>query len=91
MADRCKLFFQAFLEGFNDGGQVAPGPEDPPAAGALEELVVVMEDVLRHPTLDPLPGNRDEPVVAAAAPAQRLDLPGGNFQMAQHLLELGLR
>ena len=69
---------------------MAAGPEDPMAAGTFPELVVVMEDVLRHPALDLLPGNGEEPVIAAAAPAQGPELPGGNFKMGQHFLELGL-
>ncbi len=69
---------------------MAAGPEEPPAAGAFEKLVMVVKDVLRHPALHLLPGNGDERLVAAAATAQGLDLFGGNYQVGEDFLQLGL-
>jgi len=69
---------------------VAAGPEDPAATGALEELLVVVEDVLRDPALHLLPGDGGQPVVAAAAAAQGLELPGRDWQGRQYFPELSL-
>ncbi len=45
----------ALLKLTDDGRQVAAGPEDPMAPGTFQELLVVVEHVLRDPAQDLLP------------------------------------
>ena len=69
-------------------GRWLPGQKNPAAAGALPEMLLVMADVLRHPTLHLLPGDGGECVVTAAATARGLSSRGERPSRPPHFLEL---